>query len=146
MIKPIADDFPTEFHKDKIEAFTAAFDRQIEELTEAMNSAVIVALDDAEGIVLDWIGDRVGLTRQQATGRVISPSQYPVGDEDYRKLIRQQIIKNSSNCCLDDVLKCVKGWDSSGGAANSVNPAEIIVSGNVTRDMLPVAAGVNTMI
>ena len=146
MIKPIADDFPEEFRKTNIEAFTAAFDKQIAELVQVMNSAVIVAIDDAEGIVLDWIGDRVGLTRTQATARVNTPAQYPVDDDDYRKLLKQQIVKNSSNCNLDDVLKCVLTWDENGGAANSVNPAEIVVSGDVTNDMLPVAAGVNTTI
>lgn len=147
MIKPIADDFPEEFQKTKIQAFTAVFDKQIEELVQIMNGAVIAAIDDAEGVVLDGIGDRVGLTRAQATARVTTPAQNPVSDDDYRKLLKQQIVKNSSNCNLNDVIKCVLEWDETGGASNdSVNPAQILVTGDVTRDMLPVAAGVNTVI
>ena len=143
-IRPIADDFPDEFKQPNIEGFVAAFDKQIAELVTVMNQATIVAIDDASGITLDWIGERVGLTRLQATERVTTPGSYPVDDDDYRKLLKQQIIKNSSNCNLDDVLKCILEWDENGGADNdSVHPATIIVSGDATRDMLPIAAGVN---
>ena len=146
MIKPIADEFPDEFQKPNIIAFTQAFDRQIAEVIAALNGITVVALDDATGVMLDNIGSKVGLTRLQATARVPSPDSYPVGDDDYRKLLKQQIIKNSSNCSFDDALKCVLEWNDAGTLATTISAyASLTATGGVSRDMLAVPGGVTVI-
>ena len=71
-------------------------------------------IDNAVGQNLDMVGNIVSLTRKDATSIIRKTSNTILTDDTYRQTLRYKMLKNSSNCCYEDIMEAVSLlWDTS---------------------------------
>ena len=140
MIKPIINDFPSEFQTTVTSAFMGAFDAEISELSEVFAELVEKSIDTAEGALLDLMGSAVGLSRAKATqmAMYVIPE---LQDESYRKLIKIKALQMTSRSTAEQINECLKIWNQAAEII-SMGKGSITAATDSNREMVPVAGGV----
>lgn len=108
-------DMPQQFQgKEKIEILANAFAKQMSEIEQVytdLNEKTLI--DTATGKTLDYIGDILSLTRRDATEIVRKAKNVELNDELYRKTLKWQALKSTSECSYEDIVKSVMiMWDT----------------------------------
>lgn len=140
-------DLPQQFHgKEKIEALIAAFARQLQEIQDAFDDLEnLTDIDTATGQNLDMVGNIVSLTRKEATSIVRKASDTLLTDDIYRQALRYKMLKNSSDCCYEDIMGAVAlVWDTGNIAYKEPadRPATVLLSlSAVSLDSIDPAIG-----
>lgn len=101
-------DLPTQFqHKGKIEAVISAFSKQISEIYMVFEEIDnLTDVDKSKN--LDFVGDIACVTRKDAYEILRKEKGVVLTDEEYRKVIKYSILKNSSECTYEDIMKSIK--------------------------------------
>lgn len=109
-------DMPQQFQGlPRIEALITAFARQLQEIQNVVDDLEkLTDIDTATGQNLDMVGNIVSLTRKEATSIIRQASDDVLTDDMYRKALRYKLLKNSSECTYEDIMKAVSLlWDTS---------------------------------
>ena len=96
--------------KNHIEDFVEVVGTQLNEVYAFFEELVALrAINNAEGIQLDRIGDIVVLTRKEAAILAgFTDEEGYLNDATYRKYLIYKILKNTCNSTYYDILKCMK--------------------------------------
>ena len=102
-------DIPEQFKRKKnIEILFKAFSRKLEEVKKVFEDInKYTDIDTAIGVNLDGVGDILSLTRRDATEIIREASNYELHDELYRKILKYQKLKLSSECTYDDIMSAI---------------------------------------
>lgn len=102
-------DLPQQFqNKEKIEVMIRAFARQIEEVYQTFEDVKEkTKLENAVGKVLDGVGDKLVLSRRDATAIIRKSRNYELTDELYRRILKYQRLKLSSDCTYEDIMAAI---------------------------------------
>lgn len=108
-------DMPQQFHgKRNIEILIRALARQMEEVETVLREInTLTDIDTAHGKNLDYVGGIVCMSRKEAGELVNRRFPEPViSDEQYRKYLRYQVLRNTSECTYADIMKAIDIlWD-----------------------------------
>ncbi len=108
-------DMPQQFQgKRNIEILIRALARQMEEVETVLREInTLTDIDTARGKNLDYVGDIVCMSRKEAGELVNRRFPEPViSDEQYRKYLKYQVLRNTSDCTYADIMKAIDIlWD-----------------------------------
>ncbi len=108
-------DMPQQFQgKRNIEILIRALARQMEEVETVLREInTLTDIDTACGKNLDYVGDIVCMSRK-AAGELVN-RRFPepvISDEQYRKYLKYQVLRNTSDCTYADIMKAIDIlWD-----------------------------------
>lgn len=108
-------DLPQQFQeKENIEILIKALAMQMDEVEAVLEDVnALTNLETANGINLDYVGDILNLSRKAATEIVRKAESVSLPDELYRKILRYQKLKTSSECTYEDILAAISAvWNA----------------------------------
>lgn len=106
-----ARDIPQQFQgKHNIEVLIKAFSKQMQELEKVFQDLnTMTDIDAATGQNLDYVGMVIPLSRKEAGELAgLNFSEPVMSDERYRKYLRYQMLRNTSECTYDEIMESIE--------------------------------------